>query len=64
MSTTRAAAYFLGVVLLVVAAIAIGRQFEGGEPVDWLGPCLLGAGGALLLGMGIFLPLRSESFDF
>jgi hypothetical protein len=57
MGTTRAASYFLGLVLLVAAAVALGQQMSTEQPGEWLAPCVLGGGGILLLGIGVFLPV-------
>ena len=59
MSSARAAFYFIGVVLLAVAAISIGRQLDGGEELDWKGPCLIAFGGLGALGMGVFSSIQS-----
>ena len=59
MSSARAAFYFIGTVLLAVAAIIIGRQFGAGEPIEWQAPCIVALVGLGSVGLGIFSNLES-----
>jgi hypothetical protein len=59
MSSARAAFYFLGIVLLAVAGITIGRQFAAGEPIEWQAPCLIALVGVGAVGLGVFSSLES-----
>jgi hypothetical protein len=59
MSSARAAFYFLGTVLLAVAAIIIGRQFAAGESIEWQAPCVLALLGVGAVGLGVFSNLES-----
>jgi hypothetical protein len=60
MSSARVAFYFLGTVLLAIAAVSLGRQFAGEEAaIEWQGPCLLALVGLGALGVGLFSNLES-----
>jgi predicted metal-binding membrane protein len=59
MSSARAAFYFLGIVLLAVAAIIVGRQFAASEPIEWQAPCLIALVGLGAAGLGVFSSLES-----
>jgi hypothetical protein len=59
MSSARAAFYFLGTVLLAVAAISVGRQFGAGEPIEWQGPCIIALLGLGAVGLGVFSSIES-----
>jgi hypothetical protein len=61
MSSARAAFYFIGTALLVVAAISVGQQLNGSDPIEWQGPCLLAIGGLGVLGIGIFSNIQSTN---
>ena len=59
MSSARAAFYFIGIVLLAVSAILVGRQFGAGEPIEWQAPCIVALVGLGAIGLGIFSSLES-----
>jgi hypothetical protein len=60
MSSARVAFYFLGTVLLAVAAVGLGRQFAAGEDaIEWQGPCFLALFGLGALGVGLFSNVES-----
>ncbi len=59
MSSARAAFYFIGIVLLAVSAILVGRQFGAGEPIEWQAPCIVALVGLGAIALGIFSSLES-----
>jgi hypothetical protein len=60
MSSARIAFYFLGTVLLAIAAVSLGRQFAGEDVVlEWQGPCVLALVGLGALGVGLFSNVES-----
>jgi hypothetical protein len=64
MSSARIAFFFLGTVLLVVAAISIGRQFASEVvAIEWMGPCALALLGLGALGVGLFSSVESAHND-
>ena len=55
-SYVKFALYFVGVVLLVAGAVALGKQFSGTDQIDAFVPCLLLTAGAGSFGLGLFWP--------
>ena len=59
----RYAMYFVGVIVMIAAAIATGEMLTSDEPFEPMLPCTLGILGAGIFGFGLvgsFAPLESS----
>ncbi len=59
-NAARASLYLVATVMVLVAVVLIGRQFQAGEPLEPLAPCVLALLGVGIFGFGLFAPGPSQ----